>query len=84
MIGDNDGTGGGGGGRGGEAGNTMGIGECLFDDDRDDDEYNDDNKTTTQRMGRGCVGKRTMGWNPTTTVAMLSAGCSSGAWGGGH
>ena len=64
-------------------GNTTGIGECLFDDDRDDDEYDDDNKTTTQRMGRGRVGERTMGANPTTTVAMLSVGRPSGMWGGG-
>jgi hypothetical protein len=40
--------------------------------------------TTTRRMGRGHARERTMGGNPTTMVAALSAGPPLVAWGIGH
>jgi hypothetical protein len=39
--------------------------------------------TTTRRMGRDCAGERTMGGNPTMTVATSSAGRPLAAWGRG-
>ncbi len=44
-----------------EGGGGEYNGECLLNDDRDDDEYNNDNKTMTQRMGRGCAREWTTG-----------------------
>ncbi len=35
--------------------------ECLLDNDRDNNEYNNNDKTMTQRMGRGCMGEWTIG-----------------------
>jgi hypothetical protein len=65
-------------GEGGEVGNMMWNGECLFNDNCNDNEYDD------AEFGKGSRGERTMGGNPTTTVATLSAGRPSAAWGIRH
>ncbi len=44
-----------------EGGGGEYNGECLLDDDRNNEEYNNDNKTMTQRMGRGHAGEWMMG-----------------------
>ncbi len=66
-------------GRGGEY-----DGECLFEDDRDEDKYNNNNdKHDNAEDGKVLCRGANNGENPTTTVAMLSAGHPLGSWGGG-
>jgi hypothetical protein len=72
-------------GRGGGGGEYNG--ECLFDDDSDDNEYNNDdeydidNEYDNAEDGKGSRRRADGTGNLTTTVATLSAGCLSVAWG---
>jgi hypothetical protein len=70
---------GGGGGGGGEYHQ-----ECLFDGNRDNDEYDNDNEYNDTEDGKGSRRGADDGENPTTTLAMLSAGRPSGVWGRGR
>jgi hypothetical protein len=77
MIADDNGTRGGG---GGEVGKTMGSAYLTTTVMRKNTTMT--TNTTTQRMGRGHAGERTMGGHLTTSVATLSSH-PLGAWGGG-